>query len=335
MAFVDVAKIHAAAGDGGNGCVSFRREKYVAKGGPNGGDGGKGGSVFIRANRRLHSLLDFKRKIHFKAERGGNGQGKDRHGAGGGDCVIDVPLGVVVSDADSGQQICECLTDGETFLVAKGGDGGFGNAHFTSSTNRAPRLATPGQPGEALWLRVELKLIADVGLVGLPNAGKSTLLSQLSAANPRIAPYPFTTLEPQLGVLQSPDHPPCIIADIPGLIKGAHAGVGLGHTFLRHIERTRILLHVADSSSETLTADIATIEQELALYKEELTGRRKILVLNKSDLLTAGELRKKTRQLTKSHGEIAVISGLNGDGIDDLKERIFSCLAETESGNDE
>ena len=335
MAFVDVAKIHVAAGDGGNGCVSFRREKYVAKGGPNGGDGGKGGSVFIRANRRLHSLLDFKQKIHFKAERGGNGQGKDRHGAGGGDCLIDVPLGAVISDADSGEAICECLSDGEIFLVAKGGGGGLGNAHFASSINRAPRMATAGQPGEARWLRVELKLIADAGLVGLPNAGKSTLLSRLSAANPRIAPYPFTTLEPQLGVLQSPDYPPCIIADIPGLIAGAHAGVGLGHTFLRHVERTRILLHVADCSSETLAADIDTIERELALYKEELTGRRKILVLNKSDLLDADELHQQTRQIAESHDEMIVISGLNGDGIDDLKRRIFSCLAETGSGEEE
>ncbi|MDR0476724.1 MAG: GTPase ObgE [Desulfobulbaceae bacterium] len=334
MAFVDVAKIHVAAGDGGGGCVSFRREKYVAKGGPNGGDGGKGGSVFIRANRRLHSLLDFKQKIHFKAERGGNGQGKDRHGAGGGDCIIDVPLGALIADADSNEEICECLTDGDIFLVAQGGDGGFGNAHFSSSTNRAPRLATPGQPGVARWLRVELKLIADAGLVGLPNAGKSTLLSQLSAANPRIASYPFTTLEPQLGVLQSPDHPPCIIADIPGLIKGAHAGIGLGHTFLRHVERTRILLHVGDCSSETLAADIDTIERELALYKKELTGRRKILVLNKSDLLDADELREKKRQLADSQGEVVVVSGLNGDGIDDLKRRIFSCLAETGRGEE-
>ena len=335
MAFIDVAKIHVAAGDGGNGCVSFRREKYVAKGGPNGGDGGKGGSVFIRANRRLHSLLDFKQKIHFKAERGGHGQGKDRHGAGGGDCIIDVPLGAVIADADGDEQVCECLSDGDMFLVAKGGAGGFGNVRFASSINRAPRVATSGQPGEARWLRVELKLIADVGLVGLPNAGKSTLLSKLSAANPRIAPYPFTTLEPQLGVLQSPDHPPCIIADIPGLIAGAHAGVGLGHTFLRHVERTRLLLHVADCSSETLAADIDTIEQELALYKKELADRRKILVLNKSDLLDADDLCEKTRQLAERHGELAVISGLSGDGIDDLKRRIFSCLTEMGKSEDE
>ncbi|HBT97112.1 MAG TPA: GTPase ObgE, partial [Desulfobulbaceae bacterium] len=193
--------------------------------------------------------------------------------------------------------------------------------------NRAPRMATAGAPGEARWLRIELKLIADVGLVGLPNAGKSTLLSKLSAANPRIAPYPFTTLEPQLGVLQSPDYPPCIIADIPGLIAGAHAGVGLGHTFLRHVERTRILLHIADCSSETLAADITTIERELALYKKELAGRRKILVLNKTDLLDTEELAEKTRQLAETHGDIVAISGACGDGIDDLKQRIFTCLA--------
>ena len=329
MAFVDVAKIHVHAGDGGNGCVSFRREKYVAKGGPNGGDGGRGGSVFIRANRRLRSLLDFKQKIHFKAERGGNGQGKDRHGAGGNDQIIDVPLGAVIIDAESGEQLFECLTDGEMFKVAAGGDGGFGNAHFASSINRAPRQATPGRPGEAVWLRIELKLIADVGLLGLPNAGKSTLLSKLSAANPRIAPYPFTTLEPQLGVLQSPDHSPCVIADIPGLIEGAHRGVGLGHTFLRHIERTQIFLHVVDSSSETLLEDIAAIERELALYKKELAGRRKILVLNKSDLLDEEELDEKMRQLAGRYGDLLAVSGLTGDGIDELKRRIFSCLAET------
>ncbi|MDR3088255.1 MAG: GTPase ObgE [Desulfobulbaceae bacterium] len=327
MAFIDVAKIHVQAGDGGGGCVSFRREKYVAKGGPNGGDGGRGGSVFIRANRRLHSLLDFKQKIHFKAERGGNGQGKDRHGAGGGNCVVDVPLGAVVSDAESGEQLFECLKDGETARVVRGGDGGFGNAHFASSINRAPRTATPGQPGEGRWLRVELKLIADVGLVGLPNAGKSTLLSKLSAANPRIAPYPFTTLEPQLGVLQSPDYPPCIIADIPGLIAGAHAGVGLGHTFLRHVERTRILLHVVDCSSETVAEDIATIERELALYKEELAGRRKVLVLNKADLLD-DEQRETLQPLAARHDDSLILSGLTGDGIDALKARVFSCLAE-------
>ena len=334
MAFVDVAKIHVGAGDGGGGCVSFRREKYVAKGGPNGGDGGKGGDVFIRANRRLHSLLDFKQKIHFKAERGANGQGKDRHGAGGNDCVIDVPLGTVICDAESGEQLFECLADGDMFMVARGGDGGFGNARFASSINRAPRTATAGQAGEARWLRIELKLIADVGLVGLPNAGKSTLLSKLSAANPRIAPYPFTTLEPQLGVLQSRDYPPCIIADIPGLIEGAHAGVGLGHTFLRHVERTRILLHVADCASETLPADIAIIEKELALYKKELAGRRRILVLNKSDLLDEEELAEKTRQLAGSHRDIVVISGVTGDGIDELKGRIFACLTEMDEGQE-
>jgi GTP-binding protein len=329
MAFVDVAKIHVQAGDGGNGCLSFRREKYVAKGGPNGGDGGRGGSVFIRGKKRLHSLLDFKQKIHFKAERGGNGQGKDRHGAGGSDCIIDLPLGTLISDAESGEQLFECLNDGEVFKVAEGGDGGFGNAHFASSINRAPRLATSGKPGEGRWLRVELKLIADVGLIGLPNAGKSTLLSKLSAANPRIAAYPFTTLEPQLGVLQSPEQSPRIIADIPGLIAGAHKGVGLGHAFLRHVERTRIFLHVVDCSSESLAEDIAVIERELALYKEELIGRRKILVLNKSDLLTAADLGKKMRRLGKKHPDLLAVSGLDGAGIDKLKERIFSCFAET------
>ena len=281
MAFVDEAKFFVKAGDGGNGCVSFRREKYVPKGGPNGGDGGRGGSVILEASSRLHSLLDFRYRSHFKAERGQGGLGKDMHGRKGSDHIMVVPVGSLIKDADSGRVLADLCHEGDRFVAARGGSGGLGNTHFASSTNRAPRIATKGKPGEERWLRIELKLIADIGLVGLPNAGKSTLLSRLSAANPKIAAYPFTTLEPQLGVMHIHGRESCIIADIPGLIEGAHEGVGLGHTFLRHIERTRILLHVLDASSETLDQDHRVIEEELRAYQAELVDRTHFLVFNK------------------------------------------------------
>ena len=250
MGFVDEARFFVKAGDGGNGCVSFRREKFVPRGGPNGGDGGKGGDVWLVADGNLRSLIDFRYRSHFKADNGGGGQGSDKHGRGGKDSVLRVPLGSVIKDAETGAVLADLTEPEQTFLAAEGGRGGLGNARFATSTNRTPRKATPGQPGVERWLVIELKLLADVGLIGLPNAGKSTLLSRLSAANPKIASYPFTTLEPQLGVLQFPYTDPCIIADIPGLIEGASHGVGLGHQFLRHIERTAVLLHLIDASTE-------------------------------------------------------------------------------------
>jgi GTP-binding protein len=320
MAFVDEAKFFVKAGDGGNGCVSFRREKYVPKGGPSGGDGGKGGNVFIEASNRLQSLIDFRYRSHFKAERGTNGQSKDMHGRNGNDCYMKVPVGSVIKDSETREVLAELMNDGETYLAAKGGGGGLGNAHFSSGSNRTPRFATKGRDGEERWLRIELKLIADIGLVGLPNAGKSTLLSRLSAANPKVASYPFTTLEPQLGVLQFRYEEPCIIADIPGLIEGAHDGAGLGHTFLRHIERTRILLHVIDVSSDEVQTDFKVIENELRSYREDLLDRTQILVLNKTDIADPEKVNEAITSFTGMGFQTAPISGLTGEGIQHLKD---------------
>ncbi len=328
MAFVDEAKFFVKAGDGGNGCVSFRREKYVPKGGPSGGDGGNGGSVVLEASNKLQSLIDFRYRSHFKAERGGNGQSKDMHGRNGNDCYMQVPVGSVIKDSETREVLAELLAEGETYLAAKGGRGGLGNAHFSSGSNRTPRFASKGKEGEEHWLRIELKLIADVGLVGLPNAGKSTLLSRLSAANPKVASYPFTTLEPQLGVLQFKYEEPCIIADIPGLIEGAHEGAGLGHTFLRHIERTRILLQVIDVSVDDVQADFKVIENELQSYREDLLDRTRILVFNKTDIADPEKVNEAVAFFTERGFQVALISGLTGEGIQHLKESIEEKLEE-------
>lgn len=330
MAFVDEAKFFVKAGDGGDGCVSFRREKYVPKGGPNGGDGGRGGSVLIRATKKLHSLIDFRYRSHFKAERGTHGQGKDMHGRHGNDCSMEVPVGSLIKDSETGEILADLLHDGDTFLAARGGDGGLGNTRFASGTNRTPRFATKGGAGEEKWLRIELKLMADIGLVGLPNAGKSTLLSRLSAANPKIASYPFTTLEPQLGVLKFRFRSQVIIADIPGLVEGAHAGVGLGHTFLRHIERTKILLHVIDVSDPEYQNNYYIIENELHSYKEELVERTRFLVLNKADLIDTEELLEIQQWFAGIGRDTLVVSGLIGSGIDELKSFLEENLPEEE-----
>jgi GTP-binding protein len=334
MAFIDEAKFFVKAGDGGNGCVSFRREKYVPKGGPNGGDGGKGGSVIIRATNSLNSLIDFRYRSHFKGERGEHGKGKDMHGHSGKDCIIDVPVGSVIKDTESGKVIADIAVDGESIVIAKGGAGGMGNPHFANGTNRTPRIATNGEPGEEFWLKIELKLIADVGLVGLPNAGKSTLLSMLSAANPKIASYPFTTLEPQLGVLQYKYYKPCIIADIPGLVEGAHNGIGLGHKFLRHIERTSMLLHVIDAADENVARNFEIISNELLLYKEELADRIQILILNKQDLLDESELKKLENYFQQLGQNVITVSGVTGEGIESLKERVLETLEQGNSNAD-
>ena len=326
MAFVDQAKFYVKAGDGGKGCVSFRREKFVPRGGPDGGDGGRGGSVILESSSRLQSLIDFRFRSHFKAERGVHGKGKDMHGRKGKDCIMTVPVGSIIKDSETGEVIADLNEDGEQMIVAQGGKGGLGNPHFSSGTNRTPRIATSGTEGEEKWLLIELKLIADIGLVGLPNAGKSTLLSQLSAANPKVAPYPFTTLEPQLGVLHLKYRESCIIADIPGLIEGAHEGVGLGFTFLRHIERTRIILHVLDASSEDVLADFQVVANELAAYNDELVERTTMVILNKSDIAEEEEIEILQKSLKEKGLESAVISGLTGDGIEDLKERIEDLL---------
>ncbi len=331
MAFIDEAKFFVKAGDGGNGCVSFHREKFVPRGGPNGGDGGRGGSVIIRATDSLNSLIDFRFRSHFKAERGVHGKGKDMHGRSGKDCYIDVPVGSVIKDKESGEVIADIAVAGDSIVIAKGGAGGMGNPHFASGTNRTPRIATPGDAGEEFWLKIELKLIADVGLVGLPNAGKSTLLSKLSAANPKIAPYPFTTLEPQLGVLNHKFYKPCIIADIPGLVEGAHNGVGLGHKFLRHIERTSMLLHVIDASEENVKNNYEIISNELLLYKEELADRIQILILNKKDLVDESELKELENYFQQLGQNVITISGVTGEGVDSLKELVMETLEMRES----
>ena len=338
MGFVDEAKFFVKAGDGGNGCVSFRREKYVPKGGPNGGDGGKGGDVFLVADRNLRSLIDFRYRSHFKAESGLGGQGSDKHGRGGKDSIIRVPVGSVIKDAEPGTVLADLIEPGQVFLAAEGGRGGLGNARFATSTNRAPRKATPGQPGEERWLVIELKLLADVGLIGLPNAGKSTLLSKLSAANPKIAAYPFTTLEPQLGVLHLKYSEPCIIADIPGLIEGAHQGVGLGHQFLRHIERTSILLHLIDASTEAEQPlqDYQVLARELAAYKQELLDRTHLIVLNKIDLIDGERLAEVKELFAAVHLPVQVISAETGEGLESLKALLGDLLEEqrAEVGHD-
>lgn len=331
MAFVDQAKFYVKAGDGGNGCVSFRREKYVPRGGPDGGDGGRGGSIIIEASTRLQSLIDFRYHSHFKAERGVHGKGKDMHGRKGKDHCMAVPVGSLIKNDETGEILADLCEEGDRYVAACGGKGGMGNPHFSSGTNRTPRIATKGGEGEEIWLLIELKLIADIGLVGLPNAGKSTLLSRLSAANPKVASYPFTTLEPQLGVLHLKHMESCIIADIPGLIEGAHEGVGLGFTFLRHIERTRVIMHILDVSSEDALGDFMVVEQELGAYKDELLERTTLVVLNKADIAEPEGLADvKTALELKGH-QVAIVSGLTGDGIEDLKETIGDILEHLET----
>ncbi|CAG37319.1 GTPase ObgE [Desulfotalea psychrophila] len=332
MAFVDEAKFFVKAGDGGNGCVSFRREKFVPKGGPNGGDGGKGGDVIMVASSKVQSLIDFRYRSHFKAERGVHGQGRDMHGRGGKDCYMDIPVGSVVKDSETGRVLADLSEEGEEFVVAQGGSGGMGNPHFSSGSNRTPRVATKGKLGEEKWLLIELKLMADVGLVGLPNAGKSTLLSKLSAANPKVADYPFTTLEPQLGMLHFPMRNSCIIADIPGLVEGAHQGVGLGHKFLRHVERTKILVHVIDASADDPFSDYDIIGNELRSYKEELADRAKILVLNKCDEFDFDK--DLLPDFIEARGlepkNVLFISAITGEGVDKLVKLIGDIIDDME-----
>ncbi len=337
MAFADEAKFFIKAGDGGNGCVSFRREKYVPRGGPNGGDGGRGGDVYLVADNHKNSLIDFRYRSHFKAERGLNGTGSDKHGRGGKDCIVNVPLGSVVKDAETLEVLADLTSPGDQYLVAQGGKGGLGNARFATSTNRAPRKATPGVIGEERWLKIELKLLADVGLIGFPNAGKSTLLSRLSAANPKIAPYPFTTLEPQLGVLHFKFSAPCIVADIPGLIEGAHEGVGLGHQFLRHVERTNILLHVLDCSTEDdlVFEEYEILENELKAYNEELLTRKRVVVLNKIDLLEGQRQEELASRFLQLGLTVFCISAETGEGIESLKVLLGELFDEVQTRQEE
>jgi len=319
MQFVDYVKISVKAGEGGRGCVSFRREKYVPKGGPNGGDGGRGGHVIFRATRALNTLLDLRYKREYKAERGQHGMGKKMHGRDGKDLIIPVPVGTVIKDADSGDVIIDLDREGMETIVAKGGRGGLGNAHFATPTRQAPRFAQKGEEGEDRHLILELKLIADVGLIGLPNAGKSTLLSAISSAKPKIADYPFTTLTPMLGVVRLENYRSFVIADIPGLIEGAHKGVGLGFQFLRHVERTSTLLHLVDISSMgegDTVENFEKINKELELYSPELTRKPQVVVGTKLDI--AGD-KKRFNRLARYCKTKAIdffpVSAVTGTGI--------------------
>jgi GTP-binding protein len=327
--FVDRIKVFVKAGGGGNGCMSFRREKYVPRGGPDGGDGGKGGDVIFLADTNLATLLDFYYRPRLTAGRGDHGRGKLQAGAGGNDLIVRVPPGTVVRDLADGSLVCDLVEGGQRHVVARGGRGGRGNARFKSSTNRSPRRAERGEAGEERTLELELKLIADVGLVGYPNAGKSTLISKVSAAKPKIASYPFTTREPHLGIVRAGDEQSFVVADIPGLIEGAHRNVGLGHTFLRHIERTRILLIVLDMAAvdghEPLPV-LRSLERELELYQPGLARRRRLVAANKMDLAeSAGRLRDFRRGAADYRGRIYPISALTGKG---LRQLVGACAAE-------
>ncbi len=320
MKFLDQAKIFIQSGDGGAGCVSFRREKYIEFGGPNGGDGGKGGSVYIEAVPNLNTLIDFRYHQHFKAQKGRNGMGSDKTGPKGDDIVIKVPVGTEVLADDQETLIIDMVEPGQRFLIAKGGDGGRGNAQFKSSTNQAPRYAEPGWPGQDMWVWLRLKVIADVGLLGLPNAGKSTFLSVVTKARPKIADYPFTTIHPNLGVAWV-DNYEMVIADIPGLIEGAHEGVGLGDRFLKHVERCYALLHLVDATGDVVKA-YKDIRRELELYDCKLAEKPEVVALNKCDALDEKEVAKKQKALEKVVGKkVYVISAIARKGI-------FDCLLE-------
>jgi GTP-binding protein len=328
--FLDEVHLFVKAGDGGRGCISFRREKFVPRGGPNGGDGGRGGSIIVRACSQWATLAHLYNRHHVKAARGEHGRGSNQSGASGRDVVIEVPRGTVIRDFDSGDVLVDLVAEEQSAVVAHGGHGGRGNQHFATPTRQAPRFAEPGGPGEARHLRLELKLLADVGLVGLPNAGKSTLLARISAARPKIADYPFTTLEPILGVVSRDGGLRSLVfADIPGLIEGAHAGVGLGHRFLRHIERCRILLHLVDlASDQTVAVQVEVLRSELALYDPALSSRAMMLVGTKADAIAgptrAAELASAAQALAAPW---AVVSAVSGEGLEGMLEAVFA-LAE-------
>ncbi len=315
MKFLDEAKIYVKSGDGGAGCLSFRREKFIEFGGPNGGDGGRGGDVVVEAVEGLNTLIDFRYRQHIKAGRGQHGQGRDKTGAAGQTAVIKVPVGTQILDQDKKTLIADLTEAGQRAPLARGGDGGFGNAHYKSATNRAPRRADPGWPGEERWVWLRLKLIADAGLVGLPNAGKSTFLAAVSRARPKIADYPFTTLHPQLGVVAAEGRE-FVLADIPGLIEGAHQGAGLGDRFLGHIERCGVLLHLVDGTLDDVGAAYASVRSELAAYGHGLAEKPEVLALNKSDALTRELAAERRAALAEAAGKaVRMVSGATGAGL--------------------
>jgi GTP-binding protein len=326
MKFLDEAKIYIRSGDGGNGCVSFRREKFIEFGGPNGGDGGKGGDVVAQAVDGLNTLIDYRYQQHFMAKNGGAGMGKDRHGGNGADAVLKVPVGTQIYEEDGETLLADFTEIGQRVVLIRGGNGGFGNAHFKSSTNRAPRRANPGQPGSEVTIRLRLKLIADAGIVGLPNAGKSTLLAATSAAKPKIADYPFTTLHPQLGVVTA-DGREFVLADIPGLIEGAHEGVGLGDRFLGHVERCRVLLHLVDGTAGDAGAAYRTVRAELLAYGGGLADKPEIVALNKADALSADEIKRQVTALQRvAKRKPLVISAVSGAGVPDVLRALLKVI---------
>ena len=321
MKFLDQAKIYVQSGDGGAGCVSFRREKYIEFGGPNGGDGGKGGSIYFEAVENLNTLIDFRYTQHFKAKKGQNGMGSEKNGCKAPDITIKVPVGTEILAEDGETLLADMVKPGQIFLAAKGGDGGRGNVNFKSSTNQAPRYAEPGWPGEEKWLWLKLKVIADVGLIGMPNAGKSTFLTAVTKARPKIADYPFTTLHPNLGVAWV-DNYEMVLADIPGLIEGAHEGIGLGDRFLKHIERCEVFLHLIDATSEKIVENYKAIRRELELYNQCLIDKPEVVVLNKCDALDKKEIDKQVEKLKKTSGKkVFAISAV-------AKKGLFECLLE-------
>lgn len=326
MKFIDEVKIYIKSGDGGSGCTAFRREKFIPFGGPDGGDGGKGGDIIIRAIHGLNTLIDFRYKQHFRAQKGSNGMGKNRHGKNGERLIIEVPVGTEIIDDLDGTVIADLTYEGQEFMIAKGGDGGLGNNNFKSSVNRAPERSTPGWPGEELWVWMRLKLLSDAGLLGLPNAGKSSFLAAVTSATPKIADYPFTTLKPQLGVVSS-NYQEFVIADIPGLIEGAHEGVGLGDRFLKHIERCQILLHVIDGSQEDVVGAYKTIRHELEMFSDDLCQKDEIIALNKCDLLNEKELKQKISSLKKySKKEIFPISAAARQNLDPVVNKLIEVI---------
>ena len=328
MKFLDQAKVFIRSGDGGAGCISFRREKYVEFGGPDGGDGGCGGDVIVRCVDGLNTLIDYRYQQHFKAGTGTHGMGKNRTGADGPDKILKVPVGTQIF-AEDGKTLIGDLTEiGDEIVLAKGGNGGFGNARFKGPVNQSPRHANPGQPGREAWIWLRMKLIADAGLVGLPNAGKSTFLASVSRAKPKIADYPFTTLHPNLGVVAVKGNE-FVIADIPGLIEGASEGAGLGHRFLGHVERCEILLHLVDASQDDVVGDWETIREEIAAYENGLTDKKEILALNKCDLVDSEILKEKQTALSKASGkDVQLISGATGDGVKQVLSDILEHVSQ-------
>ncbi len=326
MKFLDEAKVYIRSGDGGNGCLSFRREKFIEFGGPNGGDGGKGGDVIVEAVEGLNTLIDYRFQQHFFAKNGRAGMGKDRHGANGADAVLKVPVGTQIYEEDGEILLADLTELGQRVVLARGGNGGFGNAYFKSSTNRAPRRANPGQPGEEHTIRLRLKLIADAGIVGLPNAGKSTFLARVSAAKPKIADYPFTTLQPQLGVVEI-DGREFVLADIPGLIEGAHEGVGLGDRFLGHVERCRVLLHLVDGTGGDAGAAYKTVRAEIAAYGNGLADKPEIVALCKADALSADDTKQQLARLKRAaKKQPLVVSAVSGDGVAEVLRALYQVI---------